>query len=891
MKRILFSLLFAASFLQAIAQPVEAIPTLVGKATVSQTGSGAGYWQVAGNFTDESGYYSSSDLQVGDILFFTDAGIGYHLPITVIVSATPPSFEVRVNNTGITGVLAVPTGPGSFYRPSSVGLGPYTSGITDANQQTLNNYIIAKTSAAISSGGGSGVDTVSNYVALRAYTGPSLMVFVQDFAQTTGGVFRRVPSGSENGGTLIAAANGVKWKRVFDDRTFYPEYWQVGGFDERGVAGGITDVTEKIQAAINMATAVAGDVVLRKAFSPYDVIPKVPNITVGGFGCVDLKNNIRLVIGQGVVLRKANGAQTDATGGVSVVYGDTLSNVWIGGGGRIEGNTAGQTGWTLGYSQAGVYGSGIFIAQSNSNLGRTNSNISIEGLSITDLFSTACELIGIELLSINNLYWSATGEGLEIQRSSSVTANAISALGTGVEVGDGFETAGCSNIFVSNLFISNWGAGTAIDLYATKTATVTNFSIIGTRAQGGISAGAAGTEISENILFSNGYIKGLANGALIEDGDIKYSSIVFDSCAIGVQVTNGSNPLIAVKQEGSVDGCVFRNSPGGTGILFNTNKRCFVTSCVFNELSSGIAIVASATRLTPRAYISSCVFKKTTSSAIVFDAQGEALFAPEVMVSGCSFDEISGAAVSLAGNTSRVRVDEILIDSVFVFSTAIGSRIMYVTASSANTITSMPAGTDGQEVTFVTNMPGGNTKTFREGGNLLLQGKEDFVMVQSCQIVFKYVLALAKWVEVSRTQAGDISNSTTATLDRKYFIPDWSIDNVGAANQTNVVIARMNSLNFYGRDFYFPLTGMVRKFGIISNEAITTGSITANLMFSGTGPNGTVTLSGGQTSNTTLYGRYGKTFGALTFLGVTFTTSATFNHPNADILVWMEVEF
>ncbi len=153
MKRILFSLLFAASFLQAIAQPVEAIPTLVGKATVSQTGSGAGYWQVAGNFTDESGYYSSSDLQVGDILFFTDAGVGYHLPITVIVSATPPSFEVRVNNAGIAGVLAVPTGPGAFYRPSAIAIGPYTSGLTGADQQTLNNYMTQLLSASGGSGG------------------------------------------------------------------------------------------------------------------------------------------------------------------------------------------------------------------------------------------------------------------------------------------------------------------------------------------------------------------------------------------------------------------------------------------------------------------------------------------------------------------------------------------------------------------------------------------------------------------------------------------------------------------------------------------------------------------------------------------------------------------
>lgn len=116
---------------------------------MSQTGSGAGYWEITGTFQDQSGLYDASSIAVGQIVFFTDAGIGYHLPITTIVSATDPSFTVRINNTGIVTILSVPTGEGVIYETTNNNLVPFVSGITDPNQQTLLQYNLEKVNDAL----------------------------------------------------------------------------------------------------------------------------------------------------------------------------------------------------------------------------------------------------------------------------------------------------------------------------------------------------------------------------------------------------------------------------------------------------------------------------------------------------------------------------------------------------------------------------------------------------------------------------------------------------------------------------------------------------------------------------------------------------------------------
>jgi hypothetical protein len=141
---------------------VEDTPSLVAKATISQSGGGAGFWQVSGTMTDESGYFDASNLQVGDFVFFTGQGLGFHLPITQIVSVVPPSFTVRVSNAGITAIVGVPTTVGAVYRASANnGLMPYTSGLSNPDQQTLVNYLVQRLDLITGGGGGGTVVTAA----------------------------------------------------------------------------------------------------------------------------------------------------------------------------------------------------------------------------------------------------------------------------------------------------------------------------------------------------------------------------------------------------------------------------------------------------------------------------------------------------------------------------------------------------------------------------------------------------------------------------------------------------------------------------------------------------------------------------------------------------------
>lgn len=112
---------------------------LVGKVTATQTGSGAGYWQVAGIFTDESGRYESPDINVSDNLVFTDNGKLFVLPITLVVSASHPSYTIRVGNTGITDIVAVPTTTSAAIVRGTANhtLLSYSAGIVDADQQLI----------------------------------------------------------------------------------------------------------------------------------------------------------------------------------------------------------------------------------------------------------------------------------------------------------------------------------------------------------------------------------------------------------------------------------------------------------------------------------------------------------------------------------------------------------------------------------------------------------------------------------------------------------------------------------------------------------------------------------------------------------------------------------
>ena len=86
---------------------------------------------------------------------------------------------------------------------------------------------------------GPGVEVLANYAALRSLETESDVVVVSDFTYTgpdgntyttLGGIFEWTGNTElENGGTYIRG-----WKRKWDNKNIQPEWWQCGGFDQRG---------------------------------------------------------------------------------------------------------------------------------------------------------------------------------------------------------------------------------------------------------------------------------------------------------------------------------------------------------------------------------------------------------------------------------------------------------------------------------------------------------------------------------------------------------------------------------------------------------------------------------------------------------------------------------
>jgi hypothetical protein len=745
-------------------------------------------------------------------------------------------------------------------------------------------------------------DTVLNLAALRAYTSNGRSVWVQ----STEGIFFRTASGTENGGTLIAAANGVKWKRAAIGSTYYPEFWEIGGYDETGTAAGITDKTEQIQAAVNVCAGTGGRVVLRKRFSPYNVIGKVTNIATGAphKGAVELKSNMIFEIEPGCTLRKADAAQTDAGGPVSLLYGDTITNITITGGGAIDGNTAGQTGWTGGYSQVGANGAGIYIAASAASSVGINSNIFISDLEIYDHFSCPIQCRIAQDVEVRNVrYWSV-GEGAEFIRCQNVKAYNIFADGEDeVSVGDGFEVATCKQVVVDGITIQNWGSGSSIDMYSTQEAIVTNFTIKNTTVTGGgISAGSASaTQYANNIIFSNGHIYNSDVGAISGDGYVRFDNITFDSCAIGVLVGVPTySPAYTTSVE--IRNCAFRNRiSDGKGVHIQGRRPVTVKTCSFEQVFTGVTVSGSASNLTPNVTVTGCVFSRLANRGIYFDAQGQGSYAPQALVGGNVFRDNAYPGITLPTRIENILLLGNAIDTMLTLGgsfTEVTTQRIYIIDGSPNTTDVLPKSGEEHIVTLLAPALSlsGSVKTIRHyttaSGNVALANGDAFSFERGATLTLKYSASKNRWYEIGRAHTGAYADSTYTIGERKIFADGWNIENVGLGSQSNIVVYRFNGLNTEDQYFYLPSYGMVRSIGIRSSEAISTGSITAGLWWNGTGPNGTVVLSGGATSNTTTYGRYGKYPAATnTKYHMKFTTSSDFAHPTADISMWIEIEF
>src|SRR5688572_13334694 len=106
--------------------------------------------------------------------------------------------------------------------------------------------------------------------------------------------------------------------------------------------------TQAIQRALSEAGAQGGGIVTLTTAGTFDLAVQGPNRYFhGNQFCLDVDaDGVTLRLAPDVVLRLADGQQTDAAGPVDVVILTGARNVAVDGGGTIRGNTAGQRGWS-----------------------------------------------------------------------------------------------------------------------------------------------------------------------------------------------------------------------------------------------------------------------------------------------------------------------------------------------------------------------------------------------------------------------------------------------------------------------------------------------------------------------------------------------------------------
>lgn len=749
-----------------------------------------------------------------------------------------------------------------------------------------------------------GIDTIANYTALRAYTGTNDAVHV-----TNQGFFVRAASGSEDGGTVIVAGNSVVWKRVFDGVTYYPEYWENGGYDETGSAAGITDTTEMIQAAINIANAAGGgEVILRPQYSPYNVIPKVtnPRLSAPHEACVEILSNVKLTILPNTILQKADDVQTDAGGPVDVILGICVENVEISGGGKVLGNTAGQTNWTGGYSQIGVNGAGIYISSSAVNY-ICNYNIVIRDLEISDHFANPVDIFYFQNAVFENIISHDCGEGPEYVKGSALFVDNIEVADTSnVSVGDGLEISAVDGFAVSNIYIHSNGDGAALELYTSDNGTVTNFVLDG-YGGGGVSLGsnASTNDVTDKIVLSNGVIRNYPTGGMsgiaTGDGKLDIDNILFDSISVGVNI-NISSVTAGRANDITIKNCSFYDYASGTGVLIQGKKKVNIIGNSFRKIATGVQISYNSIG-NPEVKIRDCVFDSTYTHNIQLDAQTQSPpnYDPILYVENNNFTHALGTkgVNGLGYDLDYVYCRNNTTDSYPTHTTTTSingmDKIVY---GSGGTLTTISNGANGQLLIIdMKDLPSSNAVTVNDprtsgGGNIYLASGEPLVMATGDVLTLIYDKPNNKWNEVSRAQSGNFFGSGKPAGTQRLVLDGWMVTDVqdslshqavyrfGASSET------LGGIAILKRDF------AVTRFCIYSNTSITTGSITAELYWNGAGPNKTVVLnSSNPTSNTLEQGRFSSVISAGNVIEVKISTSNDFAHTTADIYIWIEGEY
>lgn len=115
-----------------------------GKVFHTQIGSGVNYFDVELTFLDEGGYFDGTSVAVGDMLFVSDGGKGYLLPVTELLSVGPVTVQVRVANLGLD-IGGISSDLGYITKGTDkFKFMPFVGGLSNANQQISSEEFVSR---------------------------------------------------------------------------------------------------------------------------------------------------------------------------------------------------------------------------------------------------------------------------------------------------------------------------------------------------------------------------------------------------------------------------------------------------------------------------------------------------------------------------------------------------------------------------------------------------------------------------------------------------------------------------------------------------------------------------------------------------------------------------
>jgi hypothetical protein len=321
--------------------------------------------------------------------------------------------------------------------------------------------------------------------------------------------------------------------------------FDVARFGARPGADGATN-TRAIQAALDAAGSAGGGTVAVTRPGVYDLATQGENPYQARHRyCLHLRHDrLTLSIGRGVTLRLADGQQSDATGAVDVVVWQSRKDLRITGGGTVLGNTAGQRGWSRGYSQ--ITNGALLAGYGDGRVG--NERITIEDLTLADHFSNPIYLCGHpdsrdSSVKIVGVRAHDTGEGPLVMNADGVIMRDVTYENHTVNPhpGDGIEVWNVTDFVITGITVRGVLGGSGIDIYGSRRGTVDGFVIEG---------GRDGIEIAENTS-----LRTYAERLEVSNGTITLASAGTGVITKGVRVRDVTLKAVKV-QDGSVSGTI-----------------------------------------------------------------------------------------------------------------------------------------------------------------------------------------------------------------------------------------------------------------------------------------------------------------------------------------------